>query len=119
MRELNAHEIGCLDVDDLLDVLGAVESSLSANWKRFSTQLGIKTGSIEVIEHNHPRDAKACLYDALVDWLKMNYDHQRHGRPSWERLAKAVKSLDSALFEQIVKEHPNNYHALMYTNIMF
>ena len=97
----------CLDIDDLPDVLDAVESSLSAKWKRLSTKLGIKTSSIDVIKSDNPGDAKACLYDALVDWLKMNYDHQRHGRPSWERLAKAVKSLDSALFEQIVKEHPS------------
>ena len=94
----------CLDIDDLLDVLDAVES-LSGKWKMLSTKLGIKTSSIDVIEHNHPGDVKACLYDALVDWLKMNYDHQRHERPSWERLAKAVKSLDSGLFEQINMQH--------------
>jgi len=36
----------------------------------------------------------------------MNYDHGRHGRPSWRKLAKAVKSLDYTIFERIAKDHP-------------
>lgn len=92
-----------LDIDDLPDVLDAVEP-LSGKWERFSTKLGIKTSSLEVIERNHRGDAEACLYYAMGDWLKKKYDYQRHGRPSWERLAMAVESLDSGLFEQIVKK---------------
>ena len=80
--------------------------ALSGKWKRFSTKLGIKTSSLDVIERNHPGDAEACLYDALVDWLKMNYDCDKYGKPSWERLARTVKSLDCGLFQEIAKKYP-------------
>ena len=81
-------------------MLDAVET-LSSQWKLLSTKLRIKSSSLDIIQHNHPGDAKMCLYEALEEWLRLNYDHQRHGRPSWRRLAEAVKSLDYRLFEKI------------------
>ena len=94
----------CTDIDDLADVLEAVEP-LSGKWRRFSTKLGIKDRSLDLIEKNHSGDADACLYEALKVWLKLNYDLSKHGRPSWQRLAKAVSSLDYGLFERIAKMH--------------
>ena len=91
-------------IDDLCDVLDEVES-LSSKWKLLSTKLRIKESSLSIIEKNNPSDVQTCLYKALGEWLKLNYDHQKYGRPSWRRLAKAVKTLDSALFERIAKSH--------------
>jgi hypothetical protein len=68
-------------------------------------KLGVKQGSLDTIERNHPGDAKTCLYKALGEWLRQNYDHRRHGRPSWRSLANAVRSLDHRLFEEIVETH--------------
>ena len=82
------------------DVLDAVET-LSPQWRFLSTKLRIRETSLDLIEHNHPGDAKTCLYKALGEWLRLNYDHQRHGRPSWRRLAEAVKTLDYTLFEKL------------------
>ena len=90
--------------DDLVDVLDVVET-LSSQWKRLSTKLGIKPSSLDTIQQNHPGDADMCLYEALEEWLKMNYDYRRHGRPSWRRLAEAVKKLDCKLFERICDTH--------------
>lgn len=91
-------------VDDLGDVLETVET-LSAKWRLLSVKLGIKESSLNTIHQNNAGDVESCLYKALVEWLKMNYDHQRHGRPSWRRLAEAVRRLDYTVFEDIVKEH--------------
>ncbi len=99
------------------DVLDMVET-LSSQWSLLTTKLGVKQSSLDIIKHNHPGDAKMCLYEALGEWLRLNYDHQRHGRPSWRKLAEAVKSLDYRLFERIaetwkhevtLKFHDNSY----------
>ena len=85
-------------------MLEAVET-LSAKWRLLCTKLGISESSLSTIEANHPRSVEHCLYDALREWLKLNYDYQRHGRPSWRMLAEVVRKMDYALFEAIVKEH--------------
>ena len=91
-------------IDELGDVLEAVKS-LSARWRIFCVMLRIKEHSLELIEQNHSGDSETCLYKALGEWLRLNYDYQKHGRPSWRRLAEAVWSMDKALFEKIVKDH--------------
>ena len=84
-------------------VLSAIEK-LSAEWRCLSVNLGIKESTQDLIQQNHPGNVRNCLHDVLREWLKMNYDVS-HGRPSWRRLAEAVKSLDCALFEKIAIEH--------------
>ena len=88
-----------------MDVEKTVEP-LASKWRRLSTKLYLKDSTLDVIEHNNPGDVVDCLHKALVEWLKLNYDHQRHGRPSWRMLAEAVISMDNKLFEKISKEHP-------------
>ena len=97
-------EFGHTERDDLGDVLDAVEP-LSSEWRRLCTKLRLKETSLDLIESNNPGNMGACLHKALGEWLKLNYDHQRHGRPSWRRLAEAVSSLDYALSEKIVTAH--------------
>ena len=94
----------CIGIDDMGDVLEAVET-LSSKWRLLCVRLGIRESSLDIIQRNHPHDVESCLYDALREWLKCNYDYQRHGRPSWRRLAKVVRKMDCALFEAIVKDH--------------
>ena len=103
-RKFHCITISPLDIDDLGDVLDEVET-LSSKWRLLSVKLRIKESSLDVIERNYPSDVRSCLYRALGEWLKLNYNHQRHGKPTWRRLAEAVKSLDCALFEDIAKRH--------------
>ena len=93
-----------IDTNDVKHVLNTVEK-LSAKWMLLSVELGIREGTLDMIEHDHSGDAKMCLYKVLREWLKLNYDSRSHGRPSWRRLAEAVKSLDCTLFEKIATEH--------------
>ena len=88
------------------DVLDAVET-LSAQWRLLSTKLRLKESTLDIIERNYPTDVQTCLYKALGEWLRLNYDHQRHGRPSWRKLVEAVRSLDCALSERIAIAHKN------------
>lgn len=82
---------------------------LASSWRILCSSLGIKESSLEVVEHNYPRDADMCLYKALVEWLKLNYDHRRYGSPSWRKLAEVIWSLDGALFQAIVEAHVATY----------
>ena len=45
-----------------------------------------------------------------MEWLRRNYDTERHGRPSWRRLCGAVADPtggeDKALAERIAVQHP-------------
>ena len=84
--------------------MDAVES-LSSKWRLLLTKLGTKQNTLDTIKANNTGDVKMCLYEALGEWLKLNYDHQRHGRPSWKRLVKAVSGIDFALSETITKKH--------------
>ena len=93
-----------VDQEDHGDVLDSVES-LAAQWRILSTMLRLKEPSLAAIKGEH-RDVRTCLSKALIEWLKRNYNHKEHGRPSWRRLAQAVKDLDNALFEKIAIEYP-------------
>ena len=92
------------DIDDLGDVFDYVET-LSAQWKVLATKLRIKLHTVEVIQKNNPGDVMTCLNEILGQWLKLNYDYQKHGRPSWQTLAKSVQSLNQGLFEKIARNH--------------
>ena len=102
-----------LGTDDLGDVLEEVED-LSANWRTLCVKLHLRESGLDVIEQDNPKDCQACLYKGLGEWLKLNYDYQRHGRPSWRRLAEAVWSLDKAMFEKIAKKHTHTGESVSY-----
>ena len=84
--------------------------TLSAKWRVFATKLRIKHHTIDEVQKNYPGDVMTCLNEALGQWLKLNYDYQKHGRPSWQTLAKSVQSLDQGVFEKIARDHPKGAH---------
>ena len=73
-------------------------------WRFLATNLGLGHSVLERIESDH-QDVMTCLFQALLEWLKLNYYHDRHGKPSWRRLAEAVKPLDYALFAKIANKY--------------
>ena len=92
------------DIDDLGDEVEV----LCSQWRLLSTKLRLKESSLDLIERNYPTNAQMCLHKALGEWLRLNYNHEKHGRPSWRRLAEAVRSLNGVLFEGIIKEHSHS-----------
>ena len=93
-----------LGSDDLAQVLGAIET-ISSEWILLFTKLGLKINTLSNIASEYHGDNKMCLNKALIEWLKLNYDHKTHGRPSWKKLAEVVKSHDYSLFETIANRH--------------
>ena len=92
-------------ISDLGDVFDAVEI-LSAKWEVLATKLRIQQHTVEAIKKNNPGDVDVCLNIMLGQWLKLKYDYQKYGRPSWRIVAKSVQRMDPGLFEEIARDHP-------------
>ena len=75
---------------DLGDVFDAVET-LSANWEVLATKLRIQQHTVEAILKNCQGNVHVCLIKMLEQWLKLNYDYQKYGRPSWRIIAMSVQ----------------------------
>ena len=78
--------------------------NLSPKWNLLATKLRLRNRAVENIQHKYSDDLSS-LNEILKEWLKLNYNHQKYGRPSWRRLAEAVRSLDYSLFEEIARNH--------------
>ncbi len=74
-------------------------------WRTLATFLRLKDSSMSTIMEV---DVVRCLQLALTDWLRLNYNYEKHGKPSWKKLAKAMRPLDRNIFEKIVTEYPGN-----------
>ena len=90
-------------IDDIGDVFDEVEN-LSPKWNLLATKLRLRNHAVENIQQKYS-DGMNSLNEVLKEWLKLNYNHQKYGRPSWRRLAEAVRSLDYGLFEKIARNH--------------
>ena len=79
--------------------------ALAAMWPILATNLGLPGGTRDTIKGNHPGDNMMCLYDTISEWLRWNYDFKKFGKPSWRKLAKAVRYLNGVIFADIVGKH--------------
>ena len=91
-------------IDDLREVFNDVVT-LEADWRDLALQLGLRRNTINSIGANNNRNVRQCLTCALEEWLRLNYDHERYGRPSWRCLTVAVSNIDTDLSEEIMRKH--------------
>ena len=77
-----------------------------ARWKVLGLNFGLSPENLEVIENDY-RWTDDQLEAVLLQWLKRNYDLEKYGLPSWERLVDAVKPIDHALASTIKDRHPS------------
>ena len=73
-------------------------------WRTLATNLRLKDSTMNTIEKNDNNDVVRCLQLALMDWLKLNYNYEKNGKPSWKKLAEAMRPLDGNIFEKIVSK---------------
>ena len=64
--------------------------SVAANWKRIGIVLWLKFDVLETINLQCNGDPCACLLSMLNKWLKRNYNVEKYGEPTWQRLVEAV-----------------------------
>ena len=80
-------------------------SPLASKWQQLSAFLGLKLSIIDRIKSDFPSDSLGCLSEVLKEWIKMNYDTQRYGKPSWKTLLKAIAKIDKLHFRRLATEH--------------
>ena len=77
------------DLDDLFDVQKEL-NPLSAQWKSIGIALRVKLSVLDVIQTRYSGDPQACLTSVLTEWLRRNYNVQKFGEPTWQRLVEAM-----------------------------
>jgi hypothetical protein len=111
-------KVNCPDLDRLLKIyifnfIGEVDwnvvfdecSPLASKWHQLSAYLGLKASIIDRIRSDFPNDSLVCWSEALKEWIRMNYDTQRFGKPSWKTLLKAIAKIDKLHFRRLASEH--------------
>ena len=83
----------CLDVysdeNDLYDVQSEL-IPVSAHWRSIGIALRLNPHILEVIKADNSGEPTACLTSVVTHWLERNYNVERFGEPTWQRLVKVV-----------------------------
>ncbi len=90
--------------EDIADIMEMLTDFETKKWRTLATRLRLRDPSMNTIETNNEKDVVRCLRLALTDWLKLNYNYRKHGRPSWKKLAEAIMPLDGNIFEKIISK---------------
>ena len=77
------------DFDDLSDVAREL-IPVSAHWKSIGIALQLKPSILESIQAENSGKPTACLLEIVAHWLKWNYNVEKVGEPTWQRLVEAV-----------------------------
>ena len=93
----------CIAVEQLVDVKKELDRFI--RWKDLGLNLGLHCSKLEEIERDY-RWTNERLEAVLTEWLRMNYDIEKYGLPSWRQLAHAVEPVDCALALAIKEHHP-------------
>ena len=87
-------------LDDLSEVM--------ADCYKIGTCLHLKQSYLDGIKRKNI-DFVEAMTEIIRNWLKLNYNYQRFGKPTWKALVDAVKSPNggnnTALAEKIAKRH--------------
>lgn len=63
---------------------------LSARWKKIGRAFGLKANVLERIKAANPENPEECLSQVILEWLRLNYNVKKFGRPTWKRLVEVV-----------------------------
>ena len=93
----------CVAIKNLVEVYN--ELGHFAKWNELGLQLGLTYSQLEVIQSDKGLNNER-LTAVLSEWLRMNYDTEEYGLPSWSRLAAALEQIDRGLANTIKERHP-------------
>ena len=99
--------------DDLYDIVKEL-TPLAAKWKTIGRALRLKAGELDRIESSHPGSPEECLSDVILNWLKNNYNVEKFGQPTWQKLVEIVADPaggnDAARARTIASKHQKTTH---------
>ena len=62
---------------------------MAHRWYYIGLALRLKPSDLEKIRSNQPDDQ---FRNMILEWLKMNYNTEKHGLPTWRRIVEAVNA---------------------------
>ena len=74
--------------DDRFDVQSEL-NPVTAKWKNIGSALRLKANVLESIQAESG-EPPACLASVVTEWLRRNYNVERFGEPTWQKLVEAV-----------------------------
>ena len=82
---------------------------VSANWKDIGIALRLSPDTLDCIQAGSSGDPIACLTSMVTEWLRRNYNVNRFGEPTWQKLVKVVGhpagGANKALARDIARRH--------------
>ena len=78
---------------------------LESNYYTIGLHLHLRPGKVQEIQTNNPHNANTALGQVVTQWLMMNFDHSKFGRPSWRMLVEAVCTVDLERAQIIAKKY--------------
>lgn len=91
----HSSQLSCTHADegDCYSVLQELEG-VAYRWYEIGLALGLLPSTLERIKSSTLGESgfDKVLTSVIVEWLKMNYNTARHGKPTWRRIVKAVKA---------------------------
>lgn len=94
--------LSIVDLGDIIDALRRHKFQ-STKWKQLGLGLGLNINTLEVVEADNNRtDEYLCAMFSA--WLRLDYDYEGKGMPSWDKLAYALKNIQSDYTALKIKE---------------
>ncbi len=93
---------------DMLDVLHPI----TVDWKIIGINLRLSVFKLHQIGSD--KADRECLIDMLTEWLSLNYDDTKYGKPSWRLLAKAVHDVNGRVYSDIATKYPTSTYVYVY-----
>ena len=94
--------------DDTADILNELDG-LESEYYTIGLQLHLHPGKVKEIQKDNPHSSKDALGHVITEWLKMNYEHTKIGKPSWRLLVEAVSTVDLQRAKIIANNHKVNF----------
>ena len=83
--------------------------NIKAGYYQLGIELGLPPRELEAIRKTHSQDVAQALTQVLLIWLRQQYNVEKFGYPTWQRLREAVDSPSGgnnhALAEKIAEKH--------------
>ena len=66
--------------------------NIKAGYYQLGIELGLPPRELEAIRRTHSQDVAQALTQVLLIWLMQQYNVEKFGCPTWQRLREAVDS---------------------------
>ena len=90
--------------DDSGDVMKYLKTA-AGDWQSICKSLHVKASRIREFSTNYGHDSARCMDSAVADWLSLNYNIGKFGKPTWRKVAESVVRVNKKLFLSIASEH--------------